>query len=78
MSEIDTERPDEALENGASPDGESPDARLAEAEILHGSKMRAALEPEARETAEQEYRRDRDRVITDRDRKIEEIRRGKA
>jgi len=32
MSEIDTERPDEAPENGASPDGESPDARLTEAE----------------------------------------------
>ena len=53
------------------------DARLAEREILHASKMRGALEPEAREVLEQEYRRDRERIISDRDRKIEEARSGK-
>ena len=53
------------------------DARLAEREILHASKMRGVLEPEAREALEQEYRRDRERIISDRDRKIEEARRGK-
>ncbi len=53
------------------------DARLAESEILHASKMRAVLEPEAREALEQEYRRDRERIISDRDRKIEDARRGK-
>jgi hypothetical protein len=54
------------------------EARMAEAEILHASKMRGALEPEARETLEQEYRRDRERIVSDRDRKIDEIRRGKS
>jgi len=53
------------------------DARLAEREILHASKMRGVLEPEAREALEQEYRRDRERIISDRDGKIEEARRGK-
>jgi hypothetical protein len=53
------------------------DARLAEREILHASKMRSVLEPEAREALEQEYRRDRERIISDRDGKIEEARRGK-
>jgi hypothetical protein len=53
------------------------DARLAEREILHASKMRGVLEPEAREALEQEYRRDRERIISDRDRKIEDARGGK-
>jgi len=53
------------------------DARLAEREILHASKMRGVLEPEAREALELEYRRDRERIISDRDRKIEDARRGK-
>jgi hypothetical protein len=53
------------------------DARLAEREILHASKMRGVLEPEAREALEQEYRRDRERIISDRDGKIEDARRGK-
>ena len=53
------------------------DARLAEREILHASKMRAVLEPEAREALELEYRRDRERIVSDRDRKIEDLRRAK-
>jgi hypothetical protein len=53
------------------------EARLAEREILHASKMRGMLDPEAREVLEQEYRRDRDRIVSDRDRKIEDVRRGK-
>ena len=39
--------------------------------------MRGVLEPEAREALEQEYRRERERIISDRDRKIEDARRGK-
>jgi hypothetical protein len=52
------------------------EARLAEREILHASKMRGAVEPEAQETLEKEYRRDRERIVSDRDRKIEDIHRG--
>ena len=40
------------------------------------SKMAALADPDARETLEQEYRRDRERIAGDRDRKIEEIRGG--
>jgi hypothetical protein len=39
--------------------------------------MRGVLDPEAREALEQEYRRDREHIISDRDRKIEDARRGK-
>ena len=52
------------------------EARLAEREILFKSKMAVVREPEAREVLEQEYRRDRERITNDRDRKIEEIRGG--
>jgi len=52
------------------------DARLAEREILHTSKMRGVLEPEAREALELEYRRDRERIVSERDRKIEDARRA--
>jgi hypothetical protein len=53
------------------------EARLAEQEILHSSRMRGVLEPEAREALELEYRRDRERILSDRDRKIDDVRRGK-
>ena len=53
------------------------EARLAESEILHASKMRGVLEPESREALELEYRRDRERIVSDRDRKIDEVRGGK-
>ena len=49
-------------------------ARLAEREILFKSKAAAAADPEALATLEKEYRRDRERIASDRDRKIEEIR----
>jgi len=53
------------------------EARLAETEILHASRMRGVLEPEAREALDLEYRRDREHIVSERDRKIEDIRRGK-
>ncbi|PYQ16843.1 MAG: hypothetical protein DMF80_03100 [Acidobacteria bacterium] len=52
------------------------EAKLAEREILHSSKMRGVLEPEARDALEEEYRRDRERIVSERDRKIDEFRRG--
>jgi len=51
------------------------EAKLAEREILHQSALRkAGLDPEALETLEQQYRRDRERIQSERERKIEEIR----
>jgi len=52
------------------------EAKLAEREILHQSSRRKAADPEALEQLEQEYRRDRERIAAERDRKIEELRKG--
>ena len=53
------------------------EAKLAEREILYKSKLGRVAEPDARDVLEQEYRRDRERITGDRDRKIEEIRRAR-
>jgi hypothetical protein len=53
------------------------EARLAELEILHRSRLRSLTDPTAREEAEEQYLRDRRRVEGDRDRKIENVRAGK-
>ena len=52
------------------------DAKIAEQEVLHQSKMRTTGDPVARQTLTEEYRRDRERLVSERDRKIEKIRRG--
>ncbi len=50
------------------------EAKLAEREILHKAALRRVEDPDSRAVIEDEYRRDRERVLADRDRKIEEIR----
>jgi hypothetical protein len=50
------------------------DAKLAEQEVLHQSKMRATFDPAIRETLAEEYRRDHARLTSERDNKIEKIR----
>ena len=50
------------------------EAKLAEVEVLHQSRLRAMVDPAEREAREEEYRRDRDRLLTERDHKIEKIR----
>jgi hypothetical protein len=52
------------------------DSKIAEHEVLHQSKMRATFDPAIRETLAEEYRRDRERLTSERDSKIEKIRRG--
>ena len=52
------------------------DAKIAEHEVLHQSKMRATFDPSVRDTLAAEYRRDRERLVSERDHKIENIRRG--
>jgi hypothetical protein len=54
------------------------EAKLAEREILYHSSLRKTGDPEAREKLEEEYRRDRERVTAERDRKIDEVRKGEA
>ena len=50
------------------------EAKLAEREILHQADRRKASDPEALEHLEEDYRRDRERIASERDRKVEEIR----
>jgi hypothetical protein len=53
------------------------EAKLAEREILHHSAVRrTGGDPEAIAQLEEEYRRDRERIGAERDRKIEEARRS--
>lgn len=52
------------------------DAKLAEAEVLHQGKLRATWDPEARELLEANYRRDRERLASERDNKIDKTRRA--
>jgi hypothetical protein len=52
------------------------DSKIAEQEVLHQSKMRATFDPAVRETLAAEYRLDRERIVAERDNKIEKLRRG--
>jgi hypothetical protein len=52
------------------------EAKLAEQEVLHQSAVRTTVDPEARAALEAQYRRDRERLASERDTKIEKIRRG--
>jgi len=52
------------------------EAKLAEAEVLHQSKLKTIREPEQREALLQEYRRDRERLTSERDAKIARIRKS--
>ncbi len=52
------------------------EAKLAEREVLHQSTLAKTADPEARAALDVDYRRDRERFISDRDAKIERIRRG--
>jgi hypothetical protein len=51
------------------------EAKLAEAEVLHQSKLRATVDPDAIEALAAEYRRDRERLVAERDAKIDKLRR---
>ena len=50
------------------------DSKIAEQEVLHQSKLRASTDPAEREAISLEYRRERDRLTGERDRKIEKAR----
>ena len=52
------------------------EAKIAEHEVLHQSAARTTLDPEARAVLDAQYRRDRERLASERDAKIEKIRRG--
>lgn len=50
------------------------EAKVAERQILHRSKLLTTADPAERETIEEEYRRDLERFATDRDSKIRKVR----
>jgi hypothetical protein len=54
------------------------ESKLAEGEVLHQSTMRRIPDPEAAALVDQEYRRDRERLASERDAKLERIRRETA
>ena len=53
------------------------EARLAEREILYESSRRKAADLEELDKLEEEYRRDRERIASERDRKMDEVRAGR-
>ena len=52
------------------------DAKIAELEVLHQGRLRTTADPAERAAREEEYRRDRDRLTSERDAKVERVRRG--
>ena len=50
------------------------EARLAEAEVMHRSELLRAMEPAARDALDAEYRRSRERLVSEREAKIERVR----
>ncbi|HVZ22568.1 MAG TPA: hypothetical protein VG871_15955 [Vicinamibacterales bacterium] len=52
------------------------ESRLAEIDVMHQSRMRASVDPDARAALEQEFRRERERLTTERDAKVEKARRS--
>ena len=51
------------------------ESKLAEQQVLHQSRLRHTADPAEREALEQGYRRDRERLTSDREAKIEKLRR---
>jgi hypothetical protein len=49
-------------------------AKLAELEVLHQGKLKTMIDPAERAAREGEYRRDRERLTSERDAKIEKAR----
>lgn len=52
------------------------EAKIAELEVLHQSKMNGTFDPAEREVLAQQYHRERDHFNSERDFKIEKLRRG--
>ncbi len=50
------------------------EAKLAEQELLHQGRMRATMDPAEHAAFEQEYRRERERLTSERDAKIDKAR----
>ena len=47
------------------------EAKLAEVDVSYQGRLRSVFDPEQRAVLEQEYRRDRERLTSERDRKVQ-------
>jgi hypothetical protein len=52
------------------------DAKVAELEVLHQSKVNATFDPAERETLDQQYRREREHLVTERDNQVARLRKS--
>jgi hypothetical protein len=52
------------------------DAKLAQADVMHRSAVAGIFDPAARAALDEEYQRDRERLVSERDAKIDRIRSG--
>ena len=50
------------------------EAKIAELEVLHQSKVNGTFDPGERETLDQQYRREREHLSTERDNKVARLR----
>ena len=50
------------------------ESKLAELEVLHQGQLRRLFDPEQRAVLEAQYQRDRERLVAERDAKIEKLR----
>ena len=53
-------------------------AKLAQEEVMHAAALRRTFDPAERTTIDEAYRRDCERLTSERDSKIERIRRGEG
>lgn len=54
------------------------ESKLAEADVLHQSRVQRVLDPSAKDALDAEWRADRERLTSERDRKVERIREGRV
>jgi hypothetical protein len=54
------------------------EAKIAEGDVMHQSRLQKTMDRAAREILETEWRTDRDRLIAERDSRIDKIRDGRA
>ena len=52
------------------------DAKMAELEVLHQSKINSTFDPGERDTLDQQYRREREHLTNERDNKVAKLRRS--
>jgi hypothetical protein len=52
------------------------EAKLAEEDVLHQAAMRRSVDPGERDAMDQQFRRERERLTSERDAKVEKLRRG--